>query len=103
MEARLVIVTFPEESAAGIVRTLVEEHRIACGNLLPGARSVYRWEGRVEEAVETVAILKTWSDRIDDLKRRLAELHPYDVPEILVFTVEEGLAGYLDWVRESTR
>jgi len=103
MDARLVIATFPEGEGIEIVRTLVEEKWIACGNLLPGARSVYRWEGRIEDAAETVALLKTWADRVEGLKRRLAELHPYDVPEILVLAVGGGLESYVDWLREETR
>lgn len=95
---RLALCTAPAEVAADLARKLVEERLVACVNRLPAVQSVYRWEGAVEEAEETLLVLKTTADRVDALRQRLQELHPYDVPELLVFAVDSGLPAYLSWV-----
>jgi periplasmic divalent cation tolerance protein len=99
----LVIATCPEKEAAGVARSLVEEKLVACVNLLARARSVYSWQGKVEEADETVLLMKTRDDLVDRLGRRLRELHPYDVPEMIALPFEKGLPDYLAWVNEVTR
>lgn len=99
----MVLVTGPEASTLKrIVRTLVEERLIACGSLVDGATSIYRWQGEVQEDTECLGLLKTTAGRIPDLERRLRELHPYDVPEFIVLPLTGGSADYLDWVRAST-
>ncbi len=89
------------EEAQRIGRTVVEERLAACINILPPCRSIYRWQGKVEEAEEVPAILKTSDARADDLIARVAELHSYDVPAITVWPVHKLLASYGDWVEES--
>ena len=86
--------------AAALARTLVEERLIACGNVLPGVRSVYRWDGAVTEDAEAVLICKTTADRADAAVARLAELHPYDVPAVTRFDAAGGSAAFLGWVAE---
>ena len=99
----LVLATAPSpEVAQTLVTTLVEESLIACGTILPGATSIYRWEGVVETAAECQMLLKAPADRVTDLQRRFTELHPYEVPEFLALPVESGLESYFAWVREST-
>ncbi|TVR55064.1 MAG: divalent-cation tolerance protein CutA [Gemmatimonadales bacterium] len=99
---RLVLVTAPVDEARALARTLVEEGLAACGNVLPGVHSVYRWEGAVEEAEEALVILKTSTEGEGRLLRRIPELHSYDVPEALVMEVPRGHPPYLEWVvRES--
>lgn len=101
-QALLVLSTFPDVATARrIGRELVEKHCAACANILPGVESVYRWEGKVEEAKETLVLLKTSVDRYQALETALRELHPYDVPEIIAFPIEEGLPEYLRWVSEN--
>jgi periplasmic divalent cation tolerance protein len=98
-EVRVVLVTAPDEdSALALARALVDERLVACGTVLPGIRSVYRWEGEVHADPEALLMLKAPAARIAALLRRVPELHPYDVPEILVLDVSEGHAPYLDWV-----
>lgn len=94
-----VLTTAPADAAEVIVRGLVEERLAACGNILPGAVSVYRWEGRVQRDDEAVVVLKTLRRLVPRLLERAAELHPYDVPELLVHDVADGGGAYLDWVR----
>ena len=94
------LVTCPDEATAlSIARALVEERLAACVNVGGPIRSVYRWRGTVEEADERLLVLKARADRLGALAERLAELHPYDVPELLAFPVASGLGPYLDWVR----
>ena len=100
----LVFSTFPnEEKAREIVRVLVEERAIACGNILPAMTSIYRWKGEVREEAEVLALLKVSRNAWAHLQRRLRELHPYEVPEIIAVSVDAGLPEYLDWVRENCR
>jgi periplasmic divalent cation tolerance protein len=101
MEAIFVYVTAASaEEAARIGRTLVEERLAACANLLDGMRSIYRWEGKVEEAAETVLILKTERRASDRLAARVRELHPYDCPCVVALPLVAGDAGYLRWIQE---
>ena len=101
-EMLLVFSTFAtEEDAARLVRALVEERLIACGNLLPGARSLYRWKGGVADEREVVAILKTRRQDWAALLSRLHELHPYDVPECVAVRVAAGAPKYLAWLDEA--
>ncbi len=95
-----VYVTAPDEATAlHIARTVVNERLAACANILSGGcRSVYRWQGQVEEAEEVALILKTTRPRFEVLERRIAELHPYDVPCITAWQVADGHRPYLDWV-----
>jgi len=94
-----VLTTFDrEEVAARVVHALVERRLIACGNLIPGVRSIYRWQGKVEDAGEIVCVMKTRRDRLDELTAAIEELHPYDVPEIIALPVVGGGAAYLEWV-----
>jgi periplasmic divalent cation tolerance protein len=102
-EIRVVLVTAPEDGAAALGRTLVEEGLVACANVLPGVTSVYRWEGSVQEDSEALIVLKTDGSRIPDLLRRMPELHPYDVPEVLVLDVAAGHPPYLEWVVSESR
>ncbi len=101
-EMLLVFSTFPsEEEAARVVRALVAERLIACGNLLPGARSLYRWQGAVADEREVVALMKTRKQDWTALLSRLHELHPYEVPECIAVRLAAGAPKYLAWLEES--
>jgi len=84
--------------ARKLVRALVEDRLVACGTLLPGARSIYRWEGSMKEESEVVVLLKTDASKWDALAAAIRRLHPYDVPELLAVPVSRGLDRYLDWL-----
>jgi periplasmic divalent cation tolerance protein len=102
-DGRVVWVTLPDrETAVRLCRTLVEERLAACGNIIPGVTSLYRWEGEIREDDELLVILKTQRSVLKKLLQRVAELHPYEVPEILALPVEAGHSPYLDWVGRST-
>jgi periplasmic divalent cation tolerance protein len=102
--AVVVLVTAPSaDSAAEIARALVEEGLAACGNVIPGIRSIYRWEGEIHDDAEAMLVLKTERRLVDALKKRLPTIHPYQVPELLVLPVEDGLGPYLEWLAASLR
>jgi periplasmic divalent cation tolerance protein len=90
------------EEADHIGRTVIEERLAACINILAPCRSIYRWQGKVEEADEVPAILKTADGRADALITRIAELHSYAAPCITVCPVTRLFASYADWVEESS-
>lgn len=99
MSVIVVFSTFPsEDKAAEIARTLVTEGLVACANLVPPVRSIYRWQGEVCDERETLAMMKTTRERFEALRARLVALHPYEVPEVIALPVEAGHAPYLDWV-----
>lgn len=103
-ETRVVVVlcTLPSpEVAAEVARAVVGERLAACVNLVPAVRSIYRWEGAVEDATETLAIIKTTAEGYAALAARVTELHPYAVPELLALPVAAGHAPYLAWVAAS--
>jgi len=97
-EVLLVLCTFPDSSVARQIGTvLIERQHAACVNLLSSVDSIYRWQGRVETATETLAIIKTTREALPELSRLLSELHPYEVPEIVAITPAEINAPYLQW------
>jgi periplasmic divalent cation tolerance protein len=96
----IVLSTFPaNQDPALLATTLVEERLAACVNVLPPMRSIYRWEGKVEEAQECQLIIKTTAARVEAVTARVASLHPYDVPEVLVLPIAAGADSYLQWLQ----
>ena len=96
-----VLMTAPGmEAAEAVVRSLLDERLVACGNLVPGAVSLYRWEGTVHRDEEVVVILKTLRRLAPRVLERARALHPYEVPELLVQEVVDGNPAYLRWVEE---
>jgi len=103
-DALVVLVTAPSpEKAAEIARALVEERLAACGNVVPGLRSIYRWEGKVQDDAEALLVLKTTRGRFEALRDRVLALHPYEVPEVIALPVERGSDPYLAWIAAETR
>jgi len=100
---KLVLCNIGPEDADRVARVLVDERRCACVNLLP-VRSVYRWEGAVQTESEVTMLIKVAADGVDALRARIQELHPYELPEILVLDVDlaGSLGAYVQWVRDET-
>ena len=90
------------EEAVTLIKALLERRLIACGTLLPGARSLYRWEGKLADEGEVVVLLKSRSARLDALEMAFSQLHPYKLPELLAVPVVGGLARYLEWINDET-
>ena len=96
-----VSVTTPDaETALRIARTLVQEGLAACGQVLPGLTSVYRWEGRIHEEGEMLLFLKTFEDRFEELCARVVALHPYEVPQVTAVPLTAVHGPYLVWMDE---
>lgn len=91
-----------EDEAVRLIRTLLERRLIACGTMLPGARSLYRWQGKIADEKEILLLLKTRSARVEALQDSFRELHPYKVPELLAMSVDTGLEKYLEWINTET-
>ena len=89
-----------EEEARRIARTLVEERLAACANILARCRSIYRWQGKIEEAEEVPVIFKARADRADALIARLAKLHSYDLPAAVIWPIAGALPAYAQWVAD---
>lgn len=101
---RIVLTTVgAEEEARKIARALVERQLAACVNIVARVRSIYRWQGKVEEAEEWLLVVKTTAENFEGVRAAIGELHPYEVPECLCLAVEDGAAEYLRWIEETTR
>ncbi len=100
-DVRVVLCTCPPDRATFVARTLLEQRLAACVNVVPGVRSLYWWNDEVAEDNESLLVIKTPQSSFASLEERLSEIHPYDVPEILSLSVDEGANTYLSWVRES--
>jgi periplasmic divalent cation tolerance protein len=88
--------------AVALVRGLLERRLVACGTIVAGARSIYRWNDKVADEREVVVLLKTRSAQLDALKLAFSELHPYKVPELLALPVTAGAEKYLGWIAAET-
>ncbi|MCL5024545.1 MAG: divalent-cation tolerance protein CutA [Nitrospirae bacterium] len=103
MENIVVFITASnEEEAAKIALALVGERLAGCVNIVKGIRSIYRWQGKVEDEAEVLMIAKTRRELFGALSKKVKELHSYSVPEVIAFPVAEGSAEYLDWLKEVT-
>jgi len=101
-EALIVFSTFANEAdAARVARVLVEERLVACAQLVPGARSIYRWQDEVREDAEVVVLMKTRKQDWTALLSRLHELHPYETPECIAVRVAAGAPKYMAWLDEA--
>jgi periplasmic divalent cation tolerance protein len=102
-EPRIVLITAPDmRTAEELARVLVGRAALACANLIDGVKSVYRWEGRVEEAREVLMVGKTTLGRALEVEAILAEMHPYDVPECVFLSPDRVEAKYLAWLVDET-
>ncbi len=96
---RVVFCTCPnDDTAACLAKGLVEAHLAACVNILPNIRSVYSWKGKLEIDDEVLLLIKTRQDRLSDLQRFILSHHPYELPEIVSVSIEQGLQSYLEWI-----
>ncbi len=102
--AIVVLVTTPSHSdAADIARTLVSERLAACVNIIPGIRSIFYWDEKVQDETETLMLIKSSSDLFSELKKRIIMMHPYSVPEIVSINIQEGHNDYLNWIFETVK
>jgi periplasmic divalent cation tolerance protein len=97
----ILVTTGSQDEAERIARALVEEKLAACCNIVPGLRSVYRWQDAVQVDEEQLLIIKSAPAHFAAIERRVRDLHAYDVPEIIMLPVTQGFAPYLAWIDQS--
>lgn len=103
-QALLIFTNMPDvPTAETVARELVERRLAACVNLLPAVRSIYRWQGTIEEAQEITLLAKTSRACYPELEATIRSMHPYQLPEIIAVPVEAGLPAYLDWIELETK
>lgn len=103
-ETLLVLTNVPDEAVAhALARRLVEHRLAACVNVMPAVRSVYHWQGAIEEAAEVTMLVKTTPARYAELEAEIRAGHPYEVPEIIALPIVAGLPAYLGWIASETR
>jgi periplasmic divalent cation tolerance protein len=99
----VILCTVPHDAAAeNLARGLIEGRLAACVNAIPGVKSFYRWQGKIETDTETQLVIKTRSERFDELAAWISENHPYDVPEIVAIPAERVSEAYLAWAADQT-
>ena len=104
IEVILVISNFPDENIARLVaERLVTTRLAACANILAPCRSIYAWQGKIEDTSEYPVLIKTTTDRYAAVEALIKEMHPYELPEIIALPVELGLPQYLAWVANETK
>ncbi len=100
----VVFITAPgEEEASKIARSIVEIRLAACVNIVKNVRSIYRWQGNIQDDSEVLMVVKTRKELFSDLTAKVKELHSYSVPEIIALPIVDGSKDYLQWLAESTR
>jgi len=103
-DARVVLTTAGNrEEAEKIANALVEAELAACVNIVGPIRSIYRWQGKVENAEEFLLLAKTWGAAYDDVESMIRELHSYELPECIALRVEKGSEPYLEWLEDSVK
>ncbi len=104
MDYITVLITAPNESeAVNIAKTIVEEKLAGCVNIIKDIRSIYYWQGKIEDDAEVLLIVKTRADLFDELQKRVKSMHSYTVPEIIALKIKKGSEDYLKWLSEVTK
>lgn len=99
----IVLCTCPDDQTATVIADkLVAEGYAACVNIVPGIMSVYQWKENIEHDAELLLIIKTRRDCYPEVEVTIQQLHPYELPEIIAVSIEQGLNGYLEWIDQST-
>lgn len=98
----VLITASQEDEAATIAKTLIDERLAACVNIVKDIRSLYRWQGAVEDEGEVLMFVKTQERLFENLKNRVQQLHSYSVPEIIALPIVKGFENYVQWIKEET-
>ena len=99
----LIFCTCPDQGTAEkLANHLIDESLAACVNIVPGITSIYQWEGKRETGTELLLIIKTREEMYTKLEKRITELHPYELPEVISVSLNNGLPAYLDWITQNT-
>jgi len=100
----LVLTTVPEErTGQKIAEQLLKEKRAACVTISAPSLSFYRWQGKIARETEHILFIKTRMALYPELEKRIREIHPYEIPEIIALDVDQGLKDYLGWIKKETK
>lgn len=103
MKEKIGFITVPSKELGEIItNALIEQHLVACVNIIPQVTSIYRWKGEICRDSELLCIMKTSEDKIETIIQKVKELHSYEVPEIIFIPIEAGLPAYLKWIQDQT-
>ena len=101
--ALVVFATVPDQNlGVKIAESLLQQRLAACVHLLPAGRSMYRWQGNIENTTEITMLIKTTTARYAELEATIKRLHPFEVPEVLAFPASQVLPSYFDWILRET-
>ncbi|MFY9401869.1 MAG: divalent-cation tolerance protein CutA [Candidatus Omnitrophota bacterium] len=92
-----------KKEAKGIAKRLIEKRLAACVNIINNVESLFRWQGRIESALEVALIIKTKRVKVPKIIKEVKDMHSYDTPEIISLPISSGFKPYLDWINESIR
>jgi len=99
---QVVLVTFPDKDAAlSMAKILISEKLAACINILPEMQAVYSWKDELRVDSEVQMVIKTLTHKFDSLSERIAQLHSYEIAEIIALDIQQGNSPYLNWIKES--
>lgn len=96
---KIMITTTSTENAPVLLRTMLERRLVACGNIYPCVRSMYWWNGALQEEEESFLFMETTDEHIEQAKISLEAFHPYEVPKILIINPEDANAAYIEWLK----
>jgi len=101
---QLVLNTCPdEETAQQLAKCILDEKLAACINIIPGLLSIYEWQGKREQGTEVLLLIKTRQELFTELEMLICSLHPYELPEIIALSINDGLQVYLNWISTQTQ
>ncbi len=104
VEYLLVLTTCPDSiTAKQLARGLVADNVAACVNIIPGLTSYFKWNHKVESDSELLLLIKTTSEHLPAIQKRIKSLHPHELPEIIAVSIKDGLKEYLRWIEDSTK
>lgn len=99
-QVRIAIITVPRDEARSLAKGIIEERLGACVNIVPKVESVYWWDNKVQTEEESILIVKSIEAKVGQLVDFVKENHPYEIPEIIVLPLTEGLPDYINWVMD---
>ena len=103
MECIVIFVACKDKQEAQSISTkLLEEHLVACVNIIDSVSSLFHWKGKIEQADEVLLSIKTTRDLFDAVRHAVKQIHSYEVPEVIAIPIVEGDVDYLDWIKRET-
>ena len=100
---KVILCTTPKNKSEELAQILLEEKLAACVNIIPGIKSMYWWDGKIQTDTEDLLVIKTKEELVKELTEKVKEVHPYEIPEVIVLNVEDGNNEYIDWITKSVK